>query len=353
MQKEPKLEDYELSLSLYEKYKMEYKEENNNLNIINQKIYNSSKSVIGGVLIAIGIVFGLLVFESIIILIISIILGIIISEIEKKNTKELLKEKSNIEKIKQRIKDLFYLYEKDFVEYNKSYLESFYLKKLFKKRSKNEEFNKNLKDFESMIKSVSEKTKNLATISDWRILDEYNLYISKRKFDMSSVHEISDESNTSLSHLKEKRVAPDIKYRVARKIDNWEEINKKRKQTGDKGEEIVLLMEQEYLESINRKDLSQKVSHVSVEKGDSLGYDILSFFENGDNKYIEVKSTTGSIASAFEMSANQLRFLRENIENAFIYRVSFAGDIPEIIVKTATEVLESNIVPTSYIVKNK
>lgn len=40
-------------------------------------------------------------------------------------------------------------------------------------------------------------------------------------------------------------------------------------------------IEKKYLTSINREDLSQKVEHRSKNQGDGLGYDILSFFEDG------------------------------------------------------------------------
>lgn len=152
-------------------------------------------------------------------------------------------------------------------------------------------------------------------------------------------------------------IAPEKKYRTARKIDNWEEINRKRKITGTKGEEIALAIEQEYFESIGRKDLADRVRHVSVEDGDGLGYDILSFFDNGKEKYIEVKSTTVSIGSPFNISKNELEFLREHMDNSFVCRVLVPGDhvdgIPGYEMVPSYVVLDHDISPTAFIVKPK
>lgn len=169
----------------------------------------------------------------------------------------------------------------------------------------------------------------------------------------------SNNENVVPSYKKEvpPPVAPEKKYRTARKIDNWEEINKKRKITGTKGEEIALAIEQEYFESIGRNDLAVRVRHVSVEDGDGLGYDVLSFFDNGKEKYIEVKSTITSIESPFNISKNELGFLREHMDDAFICRVLVSEDAPneapEYEMIPSYVVLDHDISPTAFIVKPK
>lgn len=150
-------------------------------------------------------------------------------------------------------------------------------------------------------------------------------------------------------------IAPEKKYRTARKIDNWEEINRKRKITGTKGEEIALAIEQEYFESIGRKDLADRVRHVSVEDGDGLGYDILSFFDNGKEKYIEVKSTTVSIGSPFNISSNELGFLREHMDDSFVCRVLVSNEaldeVPQYEMVPSYVVLDHDIIPTVFVVR--
>lgn len=188
-------------------------------------------------------------------------------------------------------------------------------------------------------------------ISNWLMGDDYN-YNSKKDSD-KKIEMVVSKNLLVLGKEKIQLMPPEKKFRTARKIDNWEEINKKRKETGNKGEEIVFLLEQEYFISINRKDLADKVRHVSKEDGDGLGYDILSFFDDGKEKYIEVKSTTASIESPFNISKNELEFLEDHYDDAFIYRVSVSNEIPEVKVRPSFEILESEIIPISYIVKNK
>ncbi|NCU42596.1 MAG: DUF3883 domain-containing protein [Candidatus Moranbacteria bacterium] len=151
-------------------------------------------------------------------------------------------------------------------------------------------------------------------------------------------------------------LAPEEKFRTPRKID-WEELNAKRKKTGLAGEEIVMNIEKKYLISINRDDLAQKVKHRSKEQGDGLGYDILSFFEDGREKYIEVKSTTGGLGSSFYLSRNELEFLESHLENAFIYKVKISlerdGEDFLQIFRAREVVASENMTPVQYLVKMK
>ena len=79
---------------------------------------------------------------------------------------------------------------------------------------------------------------------------------------------------------------------------------------------------------IYEKDRLQKlgiqfeVQHSSIEKGDGLGYDILSVEDDGITpRYIEVKTTTGPLSQAFYYSENELNFSSINNKNYYIYRI--------------------------------
>jgi len=65
--------------------------------------------------------------------------------------------------------------------------------------------------------------------------------------------------------------------------------------------------------------LGNNITHISL-KDDSAGYDIKSK-DNNTYKFIEVKTTTGSINKPFFISSNELSFLKDNQDNSFIYRV--------------------------------
>lgn len=89
------------------------------------------------------------------------------------------------------------------------------------------------------------------------------------------------------------------------------------KDLGDAGEELVKEYEIDYLKKIG---LDQKSLEVKIVK-DGKGYDVLSFDNFGNKKYIEVKTTTGKALNPFYLSENEVAFLRENLNNYSIYRV--------------------------------
>ncbi|MDR0229875.1 MAG: DUF3883 domain-containing protein [Flavobacteriaceae bacterium] len=87
---------------------------------------------------------------------------------------------------------------------------------------------------------------------------------------------------------------------------------------GEMGEEIVF----KYLNQLPHIiTLGKKVEHLSKELGDGLGYDILSYDEQGKELFIEVKTTVKARQEEpFYISANEYRFLHTT-PNSVIYRV--------------------------------
>ena len=102
------------------------------------------------------------------------------------------------------------------------------------------------------------------------------------------------------------------------KID-YIRAHKNQMAVGSLGEEIVYNFEKEKLTKLGLKDKAKEVKAVS---GDStLGYDILSFNENGDEIHIEVKSKSGNISYLdFYISDNEYEKLNAN-ENHFVYYI--------------------------------
>lgn len=89
------------------------------------------------------------------------------------------------------------------------------------------------------------------------------------------------------------------------------------KDLGDAGEDLVMKMEVEFLE---KKGLHEKAKMVNLVK-DGEGYDVLSFDANGNEKYIEVKTTSGHENTPFYMSANEVEFMRLHPGEYYLYRV--------------------------------
>ena len=86
--------------------------------------------------------------------------------------------------------------------------------------------------------------------------------------------------------------------RLVRKFDPAGRDARNR-ELGKLGEERIFLSEQARLAHAGRKDLARKVKWISKEEGDGAGYDILSFGESGDERLLEVKTTTGGAIYPF------------------------------------------------------
>lgn len=107
----------------------------------------------------------------------------------------------------------------------------------------------------------------------------------------------------------------------ARKVKDYSLIDARNKKLGDAGELLVLKFERNELIKNGRKDLAEKVRHVSQLEGDGAGYDIESYSLDGTIKYVEVKTTKGSSSSSFFMSSNEINFAKQHEENYYLFRV--------------------------------
>ncbi len=86
--------------------------------------------------------------------------------------------------------------------------------------------------------------------------------------------------------------------RLIRKFDPASRDARNR-ELGQRGEEYALENERRTLWNAGRQDLARKISHVSKERGDGLGYDIHSFDASGNDRLIEVKTTLGNATTPF------------------------------------------------------
>lgn len=142
----------------------------------------------------------------------------------------------------------------------------------------------------------------------------------KEGFNVGLLDGSSVSFNLNLVEAPKKLISNSAKSRSGRKIDFLEE-ELKNKQLGYLGELLVLKNEIEYLTNNGYQDLAKKVKHVSVDEGDGVGYDILSFDIDGNHKMIEVKTTRADILRPFYLTRNELNTSLENPDTYFLYRV--------------------------------
>jgi len=310
------------------------------------------------------------------------------------------------------------IYEKRIVDYYEKCLDEFFLESLYNKRSGSAQFEEALQKFSSLVDEAEEIDKNVLIVNrlSYGVLDKHKKYLSKREGDnqlqknkgdikfsaigkklidksapaessakkeyITSVERkiggsaekaispeslttpelenfknyiasLDEKSNTVVGNETIRLTPPEVSYRAARPVD-WESINNTRGLTGSRGEIIAMNMECNFLLQIGKPDLAEKVKHASKDEGDGLGYDILSYFPDGRERYIEVKSSTKADSNSFYMTRNELAFIQLNTENTVVYRifsVNSEDKLPSLKISTGNDILNSQIIPTEYLIK--
>jgi hypothetical protein len=146
---------------------------------------------------------------------------------------------------------------------------------------------------------------------------------------------------------------PEVRFRAISHVD-WKALIEARMRTGATGEEIVVMLERDFLRRMDRHDLASRVLHVAREHGDGSGYDIRSFFEDGREKFLEVKTTKATVNQPFFASSGELDFLDQHREDSFVYRVFLEEGETErvqIQVYSAQDVLMADKFATQYRIK--
>lgn len=87
------------------------------------------------------------------------------------------------------------------------------------------------------------------------------------------------------------------------------------------GEEYVVSLERYRLIEAGTHRLADKVEHVSISRGDGLGYDVHSYETTGQPRLIEVKTTSFGKETPFYVSRGELEFSKSNAEQFQLYRL--------------------------------
>lgn len=137
------------------------------------------------------------------------------------------------------------------------------------------------------------------------------------------------------------RVAPAIRVQIARKDAECVEL-------GRRGEEWIVSLEKERLLEAGRRDLAEKVIWVSRVEGDGLGYDVRSFEVDGQQIFIEVKTTNGGECSNLLITSNELAVSDRTGKQFRLYRVFDFSRNPRVYVPEGPLTARLNLTPRSY-----
>jgi len=102
---------------------------------------------------------------------------------------------------------------------------------------------------------------------------------------------------------------------------NYLEKEQNNRKLGEKGEKLVIEYEKWELRRIRKDSLAEKVRWIAKEEGDGAGFDILSKYCNGKDKYVEVKTTKLSKETPFYFTQNELLFSKDHSKDYHLFRL--------------------------------
>lgn len=175
----------------------------------------------------------------------------------------------------------------------------------------NYEMENDLQNMIYMLKFVNDSEEIKSLIEEYYAEDDESL--NKNDDSLPQKRAVKVEPHHGVKKTKRKYSGKSVKI-------DYDKINKANKDLGDNGEEWILNREKQYLLDKHLDELANKVKRVSKD-GDGKGYDILSFDEFGNERYIEVKTTSGDINVSFPISINELLASKIYSNNYHLYRV--------------------------------
>lgn len=114
---------------------------------------------------------------------------------------------------------------------------------------------------------------------------------------------------------------------------NFLEREQNNRQLGEKGEQLVFNYEKWRLMKSGKEKLAEKVEWVAKEKGDGMGFDILSKTIFGKDMFIEVKTTKLAKETPIYFSRNEWKFAQLKAKDFFLYRVFNFSENPQLFIK--------------------
>lgn len=109
-------------------------------------------------------------------------------------------------------------------------------------------------------------------------------------------------------------------HRRAGRVD-FVRLEANKRELGQAGELAVVEFEVRRLQLAGKPKLAAMIDHVSISQGDGLGYDVLSFDNNGRERFIEVKTTRRRKEWPFLVTRNEVDFSIDAREQFHLYRV--------------------------------
>jgi hypothetical protein len=115
---------------------------------------------------------------------------------------------------------------------------------------------------------------------------------------------------------------------AVRVTTNYVEREARNRSLGLAGELFVINYERARLIHAGNERLAARIEHTAKVRGDYVGYDILSFDENGAERLIEVKTTKYGRETPFFVSANEALTSAKHAVHYHLYRLFSFREAP-------------------------
>ena len=129
---------------------------------------------------------------------------------------------------------------------------------------------------------------------------------------------------------------------------NYLEMEARNGALGLAGEQLVLRYEQERLSRAGQSKLAGKIVHISATESDSLGFDILSYENDGRERLIEVKTTRFGSLTPFFASRNEVEVSALRQDDYQLYRLFKFSEQPKLFVLPGSLRRSCRLDPVSY-----
>lgn len=144
--------------------------------------------------------------------------------------------------------------------------------------------------------------------------------IGINKFDIEQYLELKVVKGTGINKRVFSYKAIEDEERLAVYMADYIAKHKSDIDIGMAGENFILEYERECVRKYNLPK-NKEVVWISNDVGDGLGYDILSYDSQGNEIFIEVKTTSGDEKTSFYITANELLKSEQEKERYYLYRV--------------------------------
>lgn len=114
------------------------------------------------------------------------------------------------------------------------------------------------------------------------------------------------------------------------------------------GEFLVMDYEARRLHALGARMLADRIEHVAKDLGDGLGFDILSFEQDGRERHIEVKTTAYIAETPFFISPNEVQFSEDNDASFHLYRIFDFRNKPQMFVLPGAVPAHCALDPVSF-----